>query len=213
MKDKQKVIFLAVFLLVVVGAISTMSFLEFKDRSELLTQMDRYQGQETAAQDKIKRISELFEERAELVATIGSYTKILPPEAHVQHDAFVEIIDGYREDTKILIQKADYVNFKDKNKPDGTAAEESFIRHRYRFLLLGTVPDFTEFVSKIENHTRFLKVDAIKIKPYVPKDGVAVETNPDEKELHWAAQEIKEIELTVSTYTYRGDEVTGGRRE
>jgi hypothetical protein len=88
--------------------------------------------------------------------------EILPKEEHVQHEAFMEIIDAYRKDTKIIIQKAEYVKKKDDEK---SPKQENFIRHRYKFKLLGTVPDFIEFVNKIENHTRFLKVDTIKIRP------------------------------------------------
>jgi len=113
----------------------------------------------------------------------------------------MEIIDAYRKDTKIIIQKAEYVKKKDDEK---SPKQENFIRHRYKFKLLGTVPDFIEFVNKIENHTRFLKVDTIKIRPLgtLEESGEDLGEKPDDDELTAASEPVKEIELTVSTYTY-----------
>ncbi|MCZ6794110.1 MAG: hypothetical protein O7J95_10920 [Planctomycetota bacterium] len=202
LNEKQKVFAVAMFFLVLVGGVATMNFIKFKDRRQLMTQMARYHREEKAAQQKIKRIPKLLEERAELIATIGRYAQILPVEANVQHEAFVEFIDSFRKDTKITIQTAVYVRVKGNRR--GTKAQESFIRHRYKFSLLGTVPDFIQFLNKIENHTRFLKVDAFKIKPYLAKDADGGGGAVKNKELLYASNRVKELELTISTYTYKG---------
>ena len=111
-------------------------------------------------------------------------------------------MDKYRKDTKIVIKTAEYVPVKqDPRQKDS----QSFVRHRYKFKLLGTVPDILDFVTKIENHKRFLKIDAINLRPFgVTGDfteGDLGDRN-DEELLEKAKNELKEIDLTVSTYTY-----------
>ena len=149
----------------------------------------------------VEQIPDLRDKRSKLINIIDQYAEILPKEEHVQHEAFVNIIDGYRKDTKIIIQKAEYVKSKDDEKKQ---KQDNFVRHRYKFKLLGTVPDFIEFVNKIENHTRFLKVDAIYIKPVGSADDNTddIGEKADDQELAIALEQVKEIELTVSTYTY-----------
>ena len=60
------------------------------------------------------------------------------------------------------------------------------------------------FMNKIENHTRFLKVDAVKIKPLGSSEDArsSMSEEEEENELAQAEQDVKEIELTISTYTY-----------
>ena len=171
------------------------------DWSDFATECWGTTGNALAATAKIKQIPELREKRAKLINIIDEYAEILPKEEHVQHEAFMEIIDGYRKDTKIIIQKAEYVKIKEDEK---APKQENFIRHRYKFKLLGTIPDFIEFVNMIENHTRFLKVDAINVKPLgaMEETGEALDDKADDAELAAASEPVKEIELVVSTYTY-----------
>jgi hypothetical protein len=199
--DKQKIILTAVVFTGIAIGLGVLNYLKFSERSELLAQIDRYVQEEQAATAKIKQIPTLREKRSKLIKNIDQHAEILPKEEHVQHDTFVEIIDGYRQDTKIIIQKAEYVEISDVENGPETA---SFIRHRYKFKVLGTVPDFIDFVNKIENHTRFLKVDAIKIKPLGTADqrGADLGDQADDSELAAAMEPVKEIELVISTYTY-----------
>ncbi|HZN59408.1 MAG TPA: hypothetical protein VFD71_15155 [Planctomycetota bacterium] len=199
--EKQKIIITAGIFLILVGGLGALNYFKFKGRSELLAQLDKFSAEEQALTAKIKQIPDLREKRAKLINIIDQYVEILPKEEHVQHEAFMEIIDAYRKDTKIIIQKAEYVKKKDDEK---SPKQENFIRHRYKFKLLGTVPDFIEFVNKIENHTRFLKVDTIKIRPLgtLEESGEDLGEKPDDDELTAASEPVKEIELTVSTYTY-----------
>lgn len=206
LNEKQKILCTGGVFLLVVGGLGGLNYKKFQERSALHAQIDKYLGEEQVATNKIKQIPELREQRSKLINIIDTYAEILPKEEHVQHEAFMEIIDGYRKDTKIIIQKAEYVRIKE----DGKAPKrENFIRHRYKFKLLGTIPDFIEFVSKIENHTRFLKVDSTNIKPIGTMDESVEDLGEkaDDPELAAASEPVKEIELTVSTYTYsRGHE-------
>ena len=201
LNEKQKIILTAGGFVLLVGGLGWLNYLKLKERSSYLVQIGRYGQDEQAATEKIKQIPELRDKRSKLINIIDQYAEILPKEEHVQHEAFVEIIDSYRKDTKIIIQKAEYVKSKDDDKKQ---KQENFVRHRYKFKLLGTIPDFIEFVNKIENHTRFLKIDAINIKPVGSTDDNSDDLGDktDDEELAKAMEQVKEIELTVSTYTY-----------
>lgn len=207
MNDKQKVTAGFVVLALAILGLGALHYMKFSERQGMQAEIDRFTKQSQEAQTKIQRIPALTGEREKLISVIDEYSEILPREEHVQHDAFVDIIDGYRRDTDIIIQRAEYVPIKEKRErrsaPDQQVETRDFFRHRYKFELLGTVPDLISFVNKIENHTRFLKVDALRIKPL----GAGSETrsssaDQEEQELAQAAEKVKEIELTISTYTY-----------
>jgi hypothetical protein len=202
LNEKQKVIVTAAVFLLVLAGVGALNYFKFQERGRLRADMQRYQREEQAAREKRKRIPELVEQRAKLIEQIDRYTEILPPEKHVQHEAFVRTMDEYRRDTKLLIKTAEYVPVKqDPNERE----QQNFVRHRYKFKLVGTVPDFLDFIAKVENHRRFLKIDAINISPF----GVTGEFTEgdlgdrnDRELLEKAKGELKEIDLTVSTYTY-----------
>ncbi len=205
LNDKQKIFVAAGIFVLVTGGLGALNYLKYRERAQLQAQITKYTEDEQVATAKIKQIPELREKRAKLISNLEQYAEILPREEHVQHEAFMEIIDGYRKDSKIVIQKAEYVKVKEDEK---APKQDSFIRHRYKFKLLGTVPDFVEFVNKIENHTRFLKVDTFNIRPLgaMEESGAELDDKADDTELSAASDPIKEIELTVSTYTYsRGE--------
>ncbi len=204
LNEKQKILATAGVFVLVAAGLGGLNYHKLRERHDLLVEMEKHQVEEKAATEKMKRIPELREQRAKLINIIDQYAEILPKEEHTQHDAFVDIIDGYRRDTQIVIQRTEYL--KPKAEPgDGKQkpVKENFNRHRYKFKLVGTVPDFLRFINKIENHTRFLKIDSISIKPL----GAAEETNEfddraDADEIAKARVPYKDIELTVSTYTY-----------
>ena len=202
LSEKQKIIVTAVGFVVVLGGLGALNYAKIKERFALLGKIEKYKEEEQAATNKIRQIPDLREKRSKLINIIDQYAEILPKEEHVQHEIFVETIDNYRKDTKIVIQKAEYV--KPKDADEKKVKQENFVRHRYKFKLLGTVPDFIEFVNKIENHTRFLKVDSISIKPLGSRDeaGDDLSERADDDELTRASEVVKEIEMIVSTYTY-----------
>src|SRR6266540_2032605 len=149
--EKQKIVLVLLVFLVLIGSLMSLNYLKFRNRSELLAKIDALVAEETKANNKIKRIPELREKRANLANIIDQYAEILPKEEHTQHDAFVEIIDSYRKDTQIVIQRTEYVKGRadeDNPKKGKVAAKENFIRHRYRFKLVGTVPDYLRCINK-----------------------------------------------------------------
>lgn len=201
LNEKQRMAVVLMVLGLAVIGLGTLIFFKLQDRRSLNKKMEELVTKERDASEKIKRIPKLREERNTLASRIDEYAAILPKDAHVEHDAFVDTIDSYRRDTNIVISKAEYIKprtvKRGKKGKKGGKKTEKFIRHRYKFQLLGTVPDLIAFMNKIENHTRFLKVDAFDIRPVGGAGGGAPEL-----ELDAADDPLKEIQLTITTYTY-----------
>lgn len=196
LNEKQRMAVVMLVLGLAVIGLGTLIFFKLQERRVLNKKMDEAVKRERMASEKIKRIPKLREERDTLASRIDEYAAILPKDAHVEHDAFVDTIDGYRQDTNIVIRKAEYIKPRSRKKKG--SKPEKFIRHRYKFALLGTVPHLISFINKIENHTRFLKVDAFDIRPVGGTSGGGA----PELELDAADDPLKEIQLTITTYTY-----------
>ena len=201
--EKQKIALAVLAFALLVGGLVVVNVMKFRQRSELLAKIDSLKEEESKANKKIKEIPALREKRQNLATIIDQYAEILPKEEHTQHDAFVEIIDSYRRDTQIVIQRTEYLRPRVDTDEGKKKSRENFIRHRYRFKLVGTVPDFLRFINKIENHTRFLKIDTISIRPLGSADELnEFDDRADHDEIGKARIPFKDIEVTVSTYTY-----------
>ncbi len=209
LNENQKIIACVLVIAAVVGGLGTLNFFKFRERGDLLARLATLREEERRANELIRRIPELRQKRADLANIIEQYASILPLEEHIQHEAFAEIIDNYRKETQVVIQKVEYIR---PDEEERQAAEQSnFLRHRYLINLIGSFPDFLRFINKIENHTRFLKIDEIKIKPLGARDE-RVGFVSDEKEaeiLERAKVPFKEIAVIVSTYTYKNDAQPG----
>ncbi|MBI4583628.1 MAG: hypothetical protein HY717_06370 [Planctomycetes bacterium] len=210
LNEKQKIILAIVVVTLLVGALAALNFFKYRERSQLLARLETLKGDERKANDMIRQIPELRKKRQKLADTIDQYASILPPEEHVQHEEFAKIIDNYRRESQVVINRVEALKPKtsDKNKKARASSNENFLRHRYRINLMGSFQNYLRFINKIENHTRFLKIDEIKIKPLGAQD--SFESSGDEKSeikvLDKAKNPIKEIELIISTYTYKKDE-------
>ena len=89
--------------------------------------------------------------------------------------------------------------------PEGAVAEmrrckqerKNFVQHRYRFKFRGNFPSFLKFMNRVENDTRYLRIDDFEMRPFGPEE--------DDKgvgELVLAEDPRKEIMVVISTYTY-----------
>lgn len=206
LNEKQKIVLTVMVFVVLLGGLIALNYFKFKDRETLQARIDSLRQEETKANDMIRQIPDLRERRANLANIIDQYASILPLEQHIQHEAFAEVIDNYSRETQVVIQKVEYVEKKKDEKDEEVVEEDqNFIRHRYKLSLVGTFPDFLRFVNKIENHTRFLKVDEIFIKPLGVDRDITKSHKDEGAILDVAKVPFKSIELTLSTYTYKKD--------
>ena len=202
LNEKQKIVLTVFAIVVMVGVLGSLNYVKFQDRSDLLAKLDNLEKEEKKAKDLIAQIPELRGKRADLANIIDQYASILPLDEHITHEAFAEILDSYRRQTLVVIQAVEYV------LPEEGEEEEdgNFVRHRYRVSLIGTFPDFIRFINKIENHKRFLKIDDFKIKPLgAPEESRGLSDRNEAELLELAKVPFKEIEMIVSTYTYKRD--------
>lgn len=202
LNEKQKIIVATLVFVVLVGSLIASNVMKFNERKELMARHDNLVAEEKKANDRIAQIPELRKKRANLANIIDQYASILPEEKHIEHDAFADIIDRFSQETQVVIQKVDYLQSnQEEENPD-----ENFIRHRYRLTLVGTFPNFLRFANRIENHERFLKLDDISIKPLGAGTRNVSNTSKNETELlDMASVPFKDIEVTLSTYTYKRD--------
>ena len=166
MKEKQKILVAIVVFTVAIGGLAALNYFKYKERGKLLAKIDSLEKEEKKANDMIRQIPELRAKKKSLSEIIDQYASILPPEEHTRHEAFAEIIDGYSQETQVVIQKVGYLEpekAKGKKKKKKKGGAENFVRHRYRVKLVGEYQNFLRFINKIENHTRFLKIDEILI--------------------------------------------------
>ena len=204
-KDKQKIILAVGLSALIAGAVAVVAFSKFRARRDLLAKIDGLERREKQAKDKIKRIPQLRDRRKDLARLIEDYAKILPKEHHVQHDAFMEIIDGFRKDTNIFIRSAEPVVKKKRRGKKKKAAKDNFIQHKYKFELVAKFKEFLKFLNRIENHDRFLRIDEFVVEP-LRLDSKSSPVGKDTKgilsEIIAAEQQLKQIKVVVSTFTY-----------
>jgi Tfp pilus assembly protein PilO len=203
LNEKQKIGLTAVVVIALAGGLGALNFFKYKQRSELLAKLENLKKDEQKANDLIAQIPDLRKKRADLANIIDQYASILPQEIHIEHERFAEILDNYRKDTLVVIQAMEYLHSSDSEEQE---QDGNFLRHRYRINLIGTLPDFLRFINKIENHTRFLKIDEVRIKPLGAAEESRGLSDKNEAELlELAKVPFKEIEIVVSTYTYKKD--------
>tara|TARA_B100000809_G_scaffold241739_2_gene265184 strand:- start:3697 stop:4359 length:663 start_codon:yes stop_codon:yes gene_type:complete len=205
LNQKQKVALLAGAGFLFCAGMSFLVYSKLGERAAVLVELDSCAAEENLLQGKIVTISNLLEQRSSLIESTDRYAEILPAEEHVQHDAFVRVMDEYRRNTELLIKSAEYLSPGRPSEDKEEGKVKNFVRHRYRFRIVGSVVDLLQFMSRIENHKRFLKIDAVSLKPLGSR-GDFPEGDLREKEdvelLEMARNPVKEIDLTVSTYTY-----------
>lgn len=205
LNQKQKVALLGGACFLFCAVMGFLVYSQMSERTAVLADLGSCDGEENSLREKIATIPTLLEQRTRLIESTDRYTEILPAEEHVQHDAFVRVMDEYRRNTDLLIKSAEYLS---PGKPEADRIEGSvknFVRHRYRFRIVGSVADLLQFMSRIENHKRFLKIDAVSLKPLGSRGDFPegdLREREDSELLEMARNSVKEIDLTVSTYTY-----------
>ncbi len=211
--EKQKIIAAVLVFTLFTAVMAALNYFRFEERGTLLAKIDSLQKEEKKANEMIRQIPELRQRRKDLAQIIDQYVSILPPEQHIEHEAFANIIDGYSQETLVVIQKVEYLNVdvakgKKKKKRTGT---DNFVRHRYRLKLIGEYRNFLRFINKIENHQRFLKIDEILIQPLGSNKDISKVSKDEASTLRMATVQYKNIELVLSTYTYKKEKAPVGK--
>ena len=202
--DRQQLyVLIGVFAVLLLGE-ATFAYFTWGARAEALDKLQTLDRQERAALEKRRQIPTLRENTKELASIIEEYVQILPSDEEVTYDAFLEDVDGFTRNTDLKIKKAIPVEIKQpkklrnsKNKKAAVAVEKNFVQHRYRFELSGTFLGLLKFLNTVENHSRFLQVDRIEIKPQGSSNSDKIADT-----IALAENSVKDVVVEVSTYTY-----------
>jgi len=194
--------------LLIIGEVA-FAWFSFSDRGAMAEELAALDARQVAAQAKIEQIPDLQKKARDLSEIVEQYTEILPREDEVSPDAFLDDISTLAREVGLEITSAQPIEVKQqgKNKPrrrsiPGKAnapAEppKSFVRHKYRFEMVGEVPSLRRFINGVENQKRFLQVDRLEIAPLAAGNRGS---KKDELELAQVAR--KSVTVEVSTYTY-----------
>lgn len=212
--EKHKIALAGLAFALLAAGGGAMAFFKFQERQALFEDIGRLEQREARARTRIRKIPELRTTRNRLASLIEEYATILPKEHHVQQDAFMEIMDGFRKDARIFIKSAEPVVSKVRPNPrkkNAPARKEDFIQHKYQFELIGSFKDFLKFLHQIETHDRFLDVDEFEVKPIeVDRKAGGGSKSDITDEIERAKIPLKSIRLVVSTYTYSKEKERGG---
>ncbi len=204
-QSQQFKVVIAVFALVFIGE-GVFAYFCWNRRTEALAELEKLDRQESAAQAKKSQITNLKNNARELQAIIEEYVQILPTEDEVGYDDFVEDIDAFAKRGSLSIASAvaieEVKKKKRRGKKDAPVKEANFVKHKYRFQLEGTFRGFLQFLTYVENHSRFLQVEDFSIRPAGQDRENSGRTEKHLAAVSAAENPIKDITVEISTYTY-----------
>lgn len=198
--EKQQLLtMITVFAVLLIAEGSLVTYC-LKSRTEMNQKLEELSQQEREAREKIAQIPRLRESSAQLAQIIEEYAEILPSEREVGTDAFLEDIEGFMQDTGLIMITGAPVEgtVRRGKRADEPVARDNFMQHKYRFQLEGTFPDLLRFVNRVENHVRFLEIVDLRIDPR----GTETRRGDHGQEVAMASDPRKAIEVVISTYTY-----------
>ena len=202
MNEKQQLyVLIAVFVLILVGE-GVYGYFSFERRAEFMDSLEEITSEEDAAEQKLATVESLREKSREMQAIIEEYVTILPSDEEARNDTFLVDIDNFARNSGLEVISGKASNPKTARsgrtgRKKTKIAQKNFEQLRYRFKLRGTFLNFLKFTNSVENHSRFLRIDFIDIKPFGAED-----QDKGEEELVLAEDPRKDIEVMISTYTY-----------
>ncbi len=196
--DLQKLgIMIGVFVLLL-GGEGVFAYQCVKNRGNAKKNLLRLDRELKDAEAKQRLMPMLIEKLEELSNIFEEYVAILPSKAEVRSDAFLDDIDRFTQQTGLTIKSAKPVVVKNRATPKAKKGRNTlnFVRHKYRFELEGPFLGLIKFISAIENHSRFLQVDALELRPHSSSGG------GQKSDVELAENPRKYLMVEISTYTY-----------
>src|SRR5262245_37431201 len=185
-------IFLIVAGVIFAGA-GTGSWFTWKACQELEEQAQTLNDQVTGAKARIATIEDLEKSVIVLRENVQNYVRVLPSDAEVE--VFLRKIEDFRRDSGVEITEV-------RKQPTRTKLPSSavFERQEYKVGFTGTYLQFLQFISRLENHERFISLSTIRITAGQPLD----------KDKSGATEIQHKFDVTAVTYVYTGEDVGKG---
>jgi len=205
--EKQQLLAILVGAGVLILGEVAFAWLNFNERGEIRTELAALDARQATANSKLAQIPQLRRRARELTEIVDQYTEILPRDDEVRPDAFLDDITSLCKEVGLEITAAQPMEVKQESKknarsraPGGQKAQaeapKTFLRHKYRFEMVGEFSSLHRFVNGVENHTRFLQIDQISLEPLGGEKGAK------QDELALARNPRKAFTVEISTYTY-----------
>lgn len=183
---RQHKAFLAFAGLLFVGS-AVGTWFTWKECQELDGQSSALADQVSTAKKKISGIDDLEAEVIVLRENVEAYIRILPDDTEVND--FYRTIDGFRRDSGITIDEL-------KPQPNRSKLTSSavFDKAEYKLKFTATFRQLLQFISRLENHERFVSISEVRVKA----------GSVDEKV---GGDPVHDVDLTLVTYVYLGDDL------
>jgi len=182
-----------IFAGVVFAGAATGSWFTWKSCQELEEQAQTLNDQVTGAKQRIATIEDLEKSVIVLRENVQNYVRVLPSDAEVE--VFLRKIEDFRRDSGVEITEV-------RKQPTRTklASSAVFERQEYKVGFTGTYLQFLQFISRLENHERFISLSTIRITAGQPLD----------KDKSGATEIQHKFDVTAVTYVYTGEDMGKG---
>jgi Tfp pilus assembly protein PilO len=180
--DKKIMVIVIILFAVAFGVIAALCYYKWVDNRDKEKEIIEIAGK---IKDQVKirdKIPELRKKKSQRIEAINSLTKILPTETMASHQEFLYLLQTFAKTAGVTV--------KSMLAPKEMPPELNLKRYKYTILVGGTFAQFVRFLSQIERHTRFFKVDSFEM------------TN-EAAGMVWPATSDKKIRLEITTYTYK----------
>jgi Tfp pilus assembly protein PilO len=183
LSEKKIAVIIIAFFGVALAAIASVSVLRWGENSKIKDQIAQVDKEIDKLTERVDSIPSLEAKKRAAIEALDDMTKILPDKGDLQHDAFLRLLQVMATESRVEVKNLNV-------EPEKETPDKKFARFRYKVLVEGTYPQFVNFLHMIETHKRFLKIDSFRIG------------NKQIGANCWPESNKKEIDLTISTYTY-----------
>ncbi len=189
LEERQLLGISVVVVAIILGITGAGIYFSHRKLSDLIKQNASLESQIQAAQKKIDEIKTLQTKRDLLEANLYDIEQRLPDQKELE--GMLDTLAEFKEASGVDIRSL---------KPQKTSSTrmqlaEAYEEYRYSISLKADFFSFVKFLNLLETYKRFIRVNSFRIS----------QKDPDSS--------INDIELEVSTFSYRGAPVEAARRQ
>lgn len=189
-KEKQKMVLIGVCAVVLLGLIVYFGIVQtYKKIGDTKKKIEAKDAEIRGYQDKINQIPKLKERRNAIQGVLEEFVRILPDNAMDEHFALLGMINDYKNETNIEMDRFDPVE--EKRKQKGEKETLGFIQQQFRLEVEGQFFDLARLLNLIERTEKFLRIDSFRL------------SRPEASERPGGDLSHLKAEITMSTFTYK----------
>jgi len=188
LEERQLLTISVVVVIVILGAIGAGIYLSHRTLSNLIKQNAKLESQVQAAKKKIDDIPRLQARRDRLEENLRDIEEGLPDRKELEN--MVDTLAEFKEASGV-----DILSVKPKKRtPTRMQISEAYEEYPYSLSIRADFFSFAKFVNLLETYKRFIRVNSFRIN----------KKSPDSL--------VNDIDIEVSTFSYRGSPVQAPAR-